>query len=231
MENQSPQFRTAAFGGFQKQDVLNYLEKAAKDHADKLADLQKRLKEATEGQVEMEAQEAADQIRVAELESANSQLSVDLDAATKRCNDLEAQLTALRAEMEQIAPAAEAYRDLKDRAASIELTAHVRAQAIEEASQRKAEKTVKEVVAWIDQVQGAYANLHLSLNAALSSAAEELRKTKERVQETMGSEDLLETRQPLKPLEQKPFSGIRTGGETGGFGGTMPPAGPSPFTK
>ena len=31
------QFRTAAFGGFQKQDVLNYIETAAREHAEKLS--------------------------------------------------------------------------------------------------------------------------------------------------------------------------------------------------
>ena len=39
------QFRTAAFGGFQKQDVMDYLERSAREHAQKLAGLQKELAE------------------------------------------------------------------------------------------------------------------------------------------------------------------------------------------
>lgn len=246
MENQSPQFRTAAFGGFQKQDVLNYLEKSAKDHADKIADLQKQLKEAMEAQVEMEAQAAADQIRVAELEDANRRLGEDLASreeslamSIQRCDALEGQLAALKADMERMAPAAEAYRELKDRAAGIELAAHVRAQAIEEESRRKVEKTAQEVLTWIDQVQGAYSNLHLSLNAALAAAAEELRKSREKVKglsgELVGGKELLGTLQAgeerANPLEQKAFEGVRKPGEPGSYGGMQPPIGPSPFTK
>ena len=36
MSEPTNQFRTAAFGGFQKQDVQEYLEKSAREHAEKL---------------------------------------------------------------------------------------------------------------------------------------------------------------------------------------------------
>ena len=39
------QFRTAAFGGFQKQDVMDYLERSAKEHAQKVAAIQTELEE------------------------------------------------------------------------------------------------------------------------------------------------------------------------------------------
>ena len=35
------QFRTSAFGGFQKQDVLTYLENTGREHAERVEALQK----------------------------------------------------------------------------------------------------------------------------------------------------------------------------------------------
>ena len=43
MSEPTNQFRTAAFGGFQKQDVQEYLEKSAREHAEKLNALQREL--------------------------------------------------------------------------------------------------------------------------------------------------------------------------------------------
>ena len=37
------QFRTAALGGFHKQDVLSYLERSAKEHWEKTAELEREL--------------------------------------------------------------------------------------------------------------------------------------------------------------------------------------------
>ena len=48
------QFRTAAFGGFQKQDVMDYLERSAREHAQKLAGLQKELAEEKVAKAEAE---------------------------------------------------------------------------------------------------------------------------------------------------------------------------------
>jgi len=50
MSAEEIQFRTATLGGFQKQDVLDYIERSSKDHGDKLAGLQRELEEARKGQ-------------------------------------------------------------------------------------------------------------------------------------------------------------------------------------
>ena len=44
------QFRTATFGGFQKQDVLLYIETMTREHREKLDGLQRKLDEAGEAQ-------------------------------------------------------------------------------------------------------------------------------------------------------------------------------------
>ena len=40
------QFRNAAFGGFNRQDVMEYLERTAREHSEELAQLRARLDEA-----------------------------------------------------------------------------------------------------------------------------------------------------------------------------------------
>ena len=52
------QFRTSTFGGFQKQDVLNYIETANQEHREKLEALRRELAEA-QSAVSAAEQEAA----------------------------------------------------------------------------------------------------------------------------------------------------------------------------
>lgn len=53
------QFRTATFGGFQKQDVLLYIETMTREHREKLDGLQRKLDEAGEAQSAREGELAA----------------------------------------------------------------------------------------------------------------------------------------------------------------------------
>ena len=66
-------FRNAAFGGFNRQDVLDYLEKTAADNAQRQQQLQQQLQQA------MERAEAAEK-RAAELEERIGILNRDREA-------------------------------------------------------------------------------------------------------------------------------------------------------
>ena len=48
METAEIQFRTAALGGFVKQDVLDYIERANREHGAKLEQLQRELDQCRE---------------------------------------------------------------------------------------------------------------------------------------------------------------------------------------
>lgn len=252
MENQALQFRTATFGGFQKQDVLNYLEKSAKDTENRISDLQKKLKEVEDTYAGMEGQLASAKEKIAQLEAEKAQLAEDLAGreeslamSIKRCDGLEEQLKAAKGDLDSMAPAAEAYRELKERAAGIELAAHARAQAVEDEGLRKVARAERELLGWIDQTMATYATLRGELNSLLNAAAEEFQRTGEQVRglssELVGREEALEAiRGKLnggKPLEDNPFKPrTATGGavETGLFGRlrqTGDPDGPTPFTK
>ena len=59
MSAEEIQFRTATLGGFQKQDVLDYIERSSKDHGDKLAGLQRELEEARRALCAVEEEKGA----------------------------------------------------------------------------------------------------------------------------------------------------------------------------
>ena len=50
------QFRNAAFGGFNRQDVMDYLERTAKEHSEELAQLRARLDEDEKQLVRLEGE-------------------------------------------------------------------------------------------------------------------------------------------------------------------------------
>ena len=107
------QFRTAAFGGFQKQDVMDYLERSAREHAQKLAGLQKELAEEKVAKAEAEERMTALEERIATLEAENKRLT----AAVSDRDELQALTASLQAEIDRLTPAAAAYETVKDRTA------------------------------------------------------------------------------------------------------------------
>ena len=72
-------FRSAAFGGFNRQDVLDYLEKTAAENAQKQQELQRRLEEAEEDRRKLASQESDQEERVTILNRDRERLSQQLE--------------------------------------------------------------------------------------------------------------------------------------------------------
>ena len=64
---QSKQFRTAGFGGFHRQDVLDYIQRTAKEQSEQRETLKKELQEA--------------EARIAALTASNTDLRTERDQA------------------------------------------------------------------------------------------------------------------------------------------------------
>ena len=101
-------FRSAAFGGFNRQDVLDYLEKTAAENARKQQELQRRLEEAEEDRRKLASQESDQEERVTILnrdrESLSQQLEqvkAVLEASREREEAQSRELEELRRGMEQ----------------------------------------------------------------------------------------------------------------------------------
>ena len=148
MNENTGQFRSAAFGGFHRQDVLDYLERITR-----------------ENQTQKQALEQA----LAEEQAARAQEKI-----TAALAEAEAQVAALREKVNDLEPGAESWRRIKDTAGDIEVSAHERAQRIIQSAQDQAAEIRAEGVRWILELQARCQRLKEDLHTALFSAETEL---------------------------------------------------------
>lgn len=198
MSGNESYFRTVTFGGFHKQDVLNYITAANKEYQERTADLKTKAETAQQEKDDLakkyEGAEAARKKNAAECE----RLSALLTQRTTALEQAEKELVALKAEHEQAAarlaelegklPSLEedaaAYAALKDRTATIELEAHRQAQDTVEQAREQAAKIRSELEGWLRRVQGTYQHLRTDLSATVSHLAGELDRGKKALEET-----------------------------------------------
>ena len=127
------QFRSATFGGFHRQDVLDYVEHLAGDHKSKLEALEQALAKAEGDMVEMRAQAAqALEDKERDLES----MSAEKQALQERLNEVE--------------PLAASYNSIREKAASIEMDGHERSSAIVKQAEEEAEALRTQVNAEVE---------------------------------------------------------------------------------
>lgn len=183
-------FRGAAFG-FNRQDVIHYIEAIHRDYAAQLQSLKKDLEweQGQRSQVEekgslasqeavaagKDAQRCKEELTKAldelqEVQRQREELRLKLKAAQE-------ELDALQTAADRMAPAARAYETLKEKAADIELDAHKRAQTIVKEGEAQAELTRQRVADWVRQVESSYARLRSDVAATLAHVSSELGRT------------------------------------------------------
>ena len=201
MSAEEIQFRTATLGGFQKQDVLDYIERSSKDHGDKLAGLQRELEEARRALCAVEEEKGAlarelaaaqerERTLTEEREAAaaaagqasqeTSALREELEAERLRLAETEAVLEQTMEEVDRLRPAAEAFARLKDRTAGIELEAHCRAQGVQAEAEERAQKTREQVEQWLRRMRA-------EIDAAVSQVSGGLAEAERIVGELSGT--------------------------------------------
>lgn len=175
------QFRGAVFGGFQKQDVLSYIETATREHSAKVEMLKKELagltadKDALEaGQTELAAKAEVSATALVETAAALEQSTAELERKNARLAELEREVTTLKARVAELEPAAAAYQAVKDRTAGIELEAHCRAQAAETAARERVKAAGADLEQWMLKVQAEYDRLRTDVDATISHTGGEL---------------------------------------------------------
>lgn len=216
------QFRSAALGGFNRQDVLEYLEKTAAEYAQQLKQVQDQIKELTQRSVELSAREGQLAAQVATLEGEKQELSAQngaLEARAQRAEETlaqrEGELARLRDELsgakEKIAalePDATAYATIKERATGVELEAHRRAEETVQEAQRQAKELRTQTEQWLARVVREYDELRGRIDATVCHAAGELQKAEGmlgEVSQALGRQDLA--------LEELSRAYAATGGE------------------
>lgn len=148
-------FKTRVFGGFDREDVISFIEKTSLEHQKRVSALEEENKRLSDrcGAAEAEVQALREQSR-AELAAA-----AELEELKRKFAALTAENEQLRGENEQLRGPAEEYRRMKDHIADIEISAHrrteeFRAQAIAE---------LREMIVWQEtwcaQAQAQYQQL------------------------------------------------------------------------
>lgn len=173
MENYS--FKSVPFGGFDKQDVVHYIQQSS----EKAAAVQREL-EVENGRLRKRTEELEGRLAdlTKELETLRDQrdrLEEDLKRERAVREDLEPlrslteETARLRDEAESLRPDAEAYVRFRDRLGTIECEARKRADDLEAASAQQMKKT-------IDAFQVQYQSLLKTFEAASIHMTGELRK-------------------------------------------------------
>lgn len=125
-------FRSAAFGGFQRQDVLDYIKKCTEEHKAQTETLRAALQDAEDRLSRQAAEMAELERRCGEAQEQAEQARRSAQEAEERCSTLEAALAHAR---EQLAD----FDQLKLDYAEIELDARSRAaRLVEQAEERSA---------------------------------------------------------------------------------------------
>lgn len=173
-----------ALGGFNRRDVLQYMEQSAAAHRGELAQLREELKRSEEERRVLETTLAGleDEKGTVAAEEARVRASLEESTATLtrmrgELGDAERQLAAVRTELEryqsavsELAPMAKNYEELKDRVATVELDAHRKAQATVDEARAQAQQLRDETKRWLESVMSSYGGVRSAVGALLDGA-------------------------------------------------------------
>ena len=167
--------KSVTFGGFDKQDVIAYIEKTAREAQEteqrlqgENAALQQKLEEAA-------CKEAALQQKLEELQAAYDRLQAELgrESAARQTLEvlkpLEEETARLKAENDALRPDAEAYAQFRNRIGVIECEARERAAVLEANTLAQLRRTV-------ELFRAHYVELMSTFEATAAHVNSELRK-------------------------------------------------------
>lgn len=145
-------FRNAAFGGFNRQDVTEYIANTAKENEERVAALEQELEQLRSAQQERDSLEE----EVNDLRSRVQELEETLkgkDTELKSLHTVAEENKALSSELDQYRSQAAEYQNMKQHIAGIELDAHKRADQIVGNAEKKAKEIVDAANAKADEIQ------------------------------------------------------------------------------
>lgn len=169
----SANFKTCMFGGFDRQDVVRYIEKTAKETQERIDALEQENEALRAEKEQLEA--AMDTLRTQSEQLRQEEF--DRDSAQQQLEDAQAQLaalseenTALAARNEKLRSAAEECRRLKERIADIEISAHRRTEEFRAEAMARLREIIAEQRTWCQERRGQYAVMNERLLCDLRRA-------------------------------------------------------------
>ena len=156
----SANFKTCMFGGFDREDVVSYIEKTARATQEKLDALESentRLKADNERIEEALRTLHAQTKQMKQEEQDQESLQRRLDEAQARAAELAVRCEALEAENESLRASANECAHLKEHIADIEINAHRRTEEFRADAIEKLRAVIGQQRTWCQKQRGAYA--------------------------------------------------------------------------
>ena len=174
MDEQNRGFRGALFGGFKREDVLQYIEQTDSKYYSETEELRRQLTEAQSALTELREQNETltgknaellerlgemtldtDKIRAQldEIERGFSLQTGEIEAQNARAEELAAENDRLATENAKLSAKCGEYDASKDKIAEMELSAYRRAKQIEEDAKSELQKLRRQSLEMIDQVK------------------------------------------------------------------------------
>ena len=160
--------KSVTFGGFDKQDVIRYIEQAAQQAAAAQQTLQTENEDLRKQVTALSAELSALRAQVSSLSAERDHLQETLSQESASRQQLET-LKPLEDEVARLRPDAEAYAQFRERIGAIECEARKRAADLEQATINQLQKTV-------DLFREQYQTLMSTFESTASHVTGELRK-------------------------------------------------------
>ena len=160
--------KSVTFGGFDKQDVIRYIEQAAQQAAAAQQTLQTENEDLRKQAADLSAELSALRAQVSSLSAERDHLQETLSQESASRQQLET-LKPLEDEVARLRPDAEAYAQFRERIGAIECEARKRAADLEQATINQLQKTV-------DLFREQYQTLMSTFESTASHVTGELRK-------------------------------------------------------
>lgn len=162
-----------SMGGFNREDVLQYIAQADASWRERTDSLEGELRELRQQQGELEvvlqslrsengtvsAEEARTRASLEESTRALTKVRGELSQAQTKLAAAKGELSRLQTQVAELEPMAKGYEDLKERVAVIDLEAHKQAKAIIDEAQARAEQLRQEGRQWVEGLLGQYEQL------------------------------------------------------------------------
>lgn len=190
MEFVENQIRSVAFGGFNRQDVLDYIEKSGEEQKEKEALLQKQAEELKAALAAAEQERDRLSQEAAALRAENETLRAEESAARQREAARQQELEELRQSNEelkltvaQLKPQADMLNDVKSQMVDIEMDARVRSDGILKKANQSAQAVYAQAEEILAAVRQQYGKTQSELGTVTAHVLQELKAAQRAVEE------------------------------------------------
>ena len=162
----STNFKTCLFGGFDRQDVVSFIEKSSRESREKIEALEKENESL---QQKCHAMESELQLMRQDYMT-NSEQAAQAAALAQQAQEMAERLQELEGENDRLRVLAADYQSLKDHIAEIEISAHRRTEEFRAAAIAQLRQLIGEQHQWCEQARDRYGEISQQFAQKLQAA-------------------------------------------------------------